>query len=107
VTPPPQDPSADDTRLESADQLEQRQRPDGSLEEPDTIDDASGGPLSPDEIEQRQRLDGSVATGTLQSSGEPLDPDELEQRQEVADDDLDEERGDDDRFRGDDYGDEE
>jgi hypothetical protein len=38
----------------SPDELEQRQRADGTWEEPSVVDDDSDEPLTPDMIEQRQ-----------------------------------------------------
>lgn len=70
------------------DEVEQRQRPDGSVDE-EPVDETAESPLSPDEIEQRQRPDGGVEGHTTveDPSGEPLTPDEIEQRQRVGDDD--------------------
>lgn len=70
------------------DELEQRQRADGTWEEPSSFDDA-GAPPSPDVLEQRQRLDGTVDRSAYGDSDEPLTPDMIEQRQEIEDDDAD------------------
>lgn len=73
----------------TADELEQRQRPDGSIEAQEVVDDGSDEPLTPDMIEQRERLDGSLEQpGTVEEeSDEPLSPDMIEQRRVVEDDD--------------------
>jgi hypothetical protein len=72
----------------TADELEQRQRADGTWE-PSTTTTSTDGPLSPDQLEQRQRLDGSFDDGTddLEVDG-PLTPDMIEQRQVIEDDDA-------------------
>lgn len=73
----------------SADELEQRQRPDGTFDEPTTVGGSASDPLTPDELEQRQRADGSYEdVGTVDDpSSDPLTPDELEQRGVLEDDD--------------------
>jgi hypothetical protein len=73
----------------TADEVEQRQRADGTWEEP-TITGPDDGPLTPDQIEQRRGLDGSLegAPDDL-ASDVPLTPDVLEQRQVVEDDGAD------------------
>lgn len=83
-------PNPPDAEL-SPDEVEQRQRPDGSLEE-EPVDETAAEPLSPDEIEQRQAPDGTIEghTTILDPSDEPLSPDEIEQRQSVGDDDEEE-----------------
>lgn len=71
----------------SPDELEQRQRLDGSLDEPSTIAGEEG-PLDPDELEQRRRADGSVDEATEREGADaPRSPDELEQRQVLEEDD--------------------
>lgn len=72
----------------SPDELEQRQRLDGTYE---TDDDRPGEGLDPDVLEQRRRADGSFDRDELDDvTGEPLDPDVIEQRRGVGDDDDDE-----------------
>lgn len=74
----------------SPDELEQRQRLDGSLDEPSAIAGEEG-PLDPDELEQRRRADGSIDDDTARAGADaPRSPDELEQRQVVEEDDRDE-----------------
>ena len=74
----------------TADMVEQRQRPDGTVEEGDPFERGADRPLSPDMIEQRQRPDGSlVERGDPEFGDEPLTADMIEQRQ-VVDDDTDE-----------------
>ena len=70
------------------DMIEQHQRPDGTVEELDTVEADSDVPLSPDMIEQRQRPDGALDTSRRDEAGEgPLTPDMIEQRHIVEDDD--------------------
>jgi hypothetical protein len=74
------------------DELEQRQRPDGTIDDPDLVDDGAAGDVTtPDELEQRQRLDGAVVSAE-DVPDEPVTPDVLEQRQAVGDDDEDDDR---------------
>jgi hypothetical protein len=68
------------------DQLEQRQRVDGTWEPSNPIGPGDDVPHTPDELEQRQRLDGSFDTRD-EPAGEVLTPDMIEQRQLVEDDD--------------------
>jgi hypothetical protein len=70
------------------DELEQRRRADGSLDEPDGFDAASDTPLTPDVLEQRRRADGGFDASDIGDDGSdtPLTPDVLEQRQVVEDD---------------------
>jgi hypothetical protein len=72
----------------TADELEQRQRADGTWE-PSTTTAPIDEPLSPDQLEQRQRLDGSFDDGAhdVEADG-PLTPDMIEQRQVIEDDDA-------------------
>lgn len=81
-----------DTSELTPDELEQRQRPDGTYEEETAV--GADGPLDPDEIEQRQDADGTVGSpGTLdEETDEPLDPDEIDQRRVVESDEDDEPR---------------
>lgn len=73
----------------SADELEQRQRPDGTFEDEPEGDEAAE-PLSPDVLEQRRRADGELdPPGAVDASDEPLTPDMIEQRQVVEEDDED------------------
>lgn len=59
-----------------------------------TNHDTSGGELSPDELEQRQRADGSYEEDATadEDLDQPLTPDEIEQRQIVEADEDDEPR---------------
>lgn len=77
-----------DTEL-TADEVEQRQRPDGSVG--DEVDATDEGPLSADEVEQRQRPDGTLEGRTTveETSSDPLTPDELDQRRRISEDDED------------------
>jgi hypothetical protein len=72
------------------DELEQRQRPDGTIDDTDLVGaDAAGDVTSPDELEQRQRPDGAVVTGEDVRGDEVVSADVLEQRQLVGDNDED------------------
>lgn len=73
----------------TADEVEQRQRLDGSFEESETVRRDTTEPLPPDVLEQRQRIDGTVDQGGRfdEPSDEPLSPDQLEQRERLEDDD--------------------
>lgn len=76
----------------SPDELEQRQRADGTFETPELGADTPGQVADPDVIEQHQRADGRVEGDDLVGGDvpdRPLSPDELEQRL-VVDDDEDE-----------------
>lgn len=94
--PSHRDPSREQTSSSETettpDHLEQRQRPDGGLDEPGTVTDATDEPLSPDMVEQRQRRDGSIEAGAVEGADEPLSADMIEQRQVVEDDDDDDRR---------------
>lgn len=65
----------------SPDEIEQRQRPDGTVEQETprrpTADDA---PRSADEIEQQQPATPDEAGDDLDDAEEPLSPDQIEQR---------------------------
>ena len=75
------------------DMIEQRQRPDGSVEDLDPFERGADQPLSPDMIEQRQGPDGALVERGDPDLGEgPLTPDMIEQRQVIDDDDGDEDR---------------
>jgi hypothetical protein len=72
----------------SADELEQRQRDEGTWEPATTVTSADE-PLSPDQLEQRQRLDGSFDDeDRYEDADGPLTPDMIEQRQVIEDDDA-------------------
>lgn len=71
----------------TADELEQRQRADGSYET-DLEAEAPSEAAAPDVIEQRQRADGRVESSDVVGDlpDHPLSPDEIEQRLVVEDD---------------------
>jgi hypothetical protein len=71
------------------DEVEQRQRADGTYEEPTSADDTDE-PLSPDMLEQRRRYDGTFDEPDEVPDEPPLSPDMIEQRQVVEYDDEDE-----------------
>lgn len=73
------------------DELEQRQRADGSYEQDATADEDLDRPLTPDEIEQRQDAGGTVGSPDPldDRSGDHLEPDEIDQRRVVEIDDDD------------------
>lgn len=81
----------DTTPTNDPDQWEQRQRPDGAVEEPAAVEELAE-ELAPDAVEQRQRRDGTVERlGAVDTaSGAPPTPDVLEQRQAVEYDEEDE-----------------
>lgn len=75
------------------DEIEQRQRPDGTVEAAGVADPGLDGPLTPDMVEQRQRADGTVEDTRDDPDG-ILSADVLEQRQVVeTDDDEVDDRG--------------
>lgn len=73
------------------DELEQRQRADGTYERDTSVDSGLGEPLDPDEVEQRQGADGTLGDPGLldDPTDEPLDADEIDQRRVVEDDEDD------------------
>jgi hypothetical protein len=75
------------------DELEQRQRADGTWEPSTTIGAGDDVPRTPDEFEQRQRLDGTFDTRD-EHTDEVLTPDMIEQRQLVEHDDDEDRPGD-------------
>lgn len=68
------------------DEIEQRQRPDGTVESDTPRRRTEDAPLSPDQIEQRQSVTPDEDDGFEDVEG-PLDPDEIEQRLAVGGDD--------------------
>lgn len=71
------------------DELEQRQRPDGTIDDTDLVGADAADVTTPDELEQRQRPDGAVVTREDVRGDEVVTADVLEQRQAVGDDDED------------------
>lgn len=73
------------------DQLEQRQRADGAVEESEAIEELAE-ELAPDAVEQHQRRDGTVERlGAVDAaSSAPPTPDVLEQHQVIEYDEEDE-----------------
>lgn len=65
------------------DEIEQRQRADGTVESDRPAPPDEDAPRSPDEIEQRQTDDDEVDV-LEEEPGRPLSPDEIEQRQVVG-----------------------
>lgn len=79
----------------SPDEVEQRQRPDGSVEEPPPPRVDPDLAESPDVLEQRRRADGTFDEEPVDEDLEgPVSPDVLEQRQVVEYDDEDDPRTD-------------
>lgn len=84
----PQTPVGSDA---TPDELEQRRRADGSIDESVPLVDEDGEPIPPDELEQRQLQDGTfVGSGTTDHVDDaPLSADMIEQRQIVEYDEED------------------